>query len=116
MGWLPCVLNSKFKKNNFSFKKRYSRTNLGLMSYNKRILYAGVSAPGSVHDSGARLLKSSSIFERVFFAAIFMCVGWNSEKNRKGDLSYSSQLYYRKADVFKNTNPLTLNTLNNNTY
>ena len=85
------------------------------MSYNKRFLYAGVSAPGSVHDSRARLLKSSSIFERVFFAAICVCVGWNSE-NRKVDLSYSSQLYYRKADVFKNTNPLTLNTLNNNTY
>ena len=117
----PCVgawdgfhvyLNSKLK-NNFSFKKRYSRTNLGLVSYNKRFLYVGVSAPGSFHDS--RLLKSSSIFERVFFTAIFVCVGWNSEKNRKGDLSYSSQLYYRKADVFKNTNPLTLNTLNNNT-
>ena len=42
------------------------------MSYNKRLLYAGVSAPGSVHDSKARLLKSSSI-ERVFFAAIFVC-------------------------------------------
>ena len=46
----PCVgvwdgfhvyLNSKLK-NNFSFKKRYSRTNLGLVSYNKRFLYAGV--------------------------------------------------------------------------
>ena len=33
------------------------------MSYNKRFLYAGVSAPGSVHDS--RLIKSSSIFERI---------------------------------------------------
>ena len=91
----PCVgagdgshvyLNSKLK-NNFSFKKHYSRTNLGLVSYNKRFLYAGgVSSPGNVHDS--RLLKSSSIFERVFFAVIFVCVGWNSEKNRKGDLSY----------------------------
>ena len=60
--------------------------------------------------------QSCYFFERVFFAAIFVCVGWNSEKNRKGDLSYSSQLYYREADVFKNTNPLTLNTLNNNTY
>ena len=64
----PCVgawdgfhvyVNLKLK-NNFSLKKRYSRTNLGLVSYNKRILYAGVSAPGSVHDY--RLLKSSSIF------------------------------------------------------
>ena len=33
------------------------------MSYNKRFLYAGVSTPGSVHDS--RLLKSSSIFECI---------------------------------------------------
>ena len=67
----PCVgardgfhvyLNSKLK-NNFSFKKRYSRTNLGLVSCNKRFLCVGVSTPGS---------------ERVFFAAIFVCVGWNS--------------------------------------
>ena len=53
-------LNSKLK----NFKKRYSRTNLGLVSYNKRFLCAGgVSAPGSVHDS--RLIKSSSIFECI---------------------------------------------------
>ena len=102
MGWFPCVSQFKTQKNNFSFKKRYCRTNLGMMSYNQHFLYAGVSTPGSVHDSRARLWKN---FERVFFAAIFACVGWNSEKNRKGDLSYSSQLYYRKADVFKNTNP-----------
>ena len=35
------------------------------MSYNKRFLYAGVSAPGTVHNSRARLLKSSSRTERV---------------------------------------------------
>ena len=75
------------------------------MSYNKRFLYAGVSTPGSVHDSRDRLLKTSSMFERVFFAAIFVCVGWNSERNRKGDLSYSSQLhrvFFCKNTVYKN--------------
>ena len=64
----PCVgawdgfhvyINSQLK-NYFSFKKRYSMTNLGLIGYNKRFLYAAVGAPGSTHD--ARLLKESSIY------------------------------------------------------
>ena len=50
-------------KNYFSFKKRYSMTNLGLVSFNKRFLYAAVGAPGSTHD--ARLLKESSIYESI---------------------------------------------------
>ena len=49
-------------KSFFSFKKRYSMTNLGLVSYNKRFLYAVVGAPGSAHN--ARLLKETSIFHR----------------------------------------------------
>ena len=51
----PCVgawdgfhvyINSQ-SKNYFSFKKRYSMMNLGLIGYNKCFLYAAVGAPGS---------------------------------------------------------------------
>ena len=38
-------------------------TNLGLVGYNKRFLYASVGAPGSTHDT--RLLKESSIFHQI---------------------------------------------------
>ena len=38
-------------KNFFNFKKRYSVTNMGLIAANKRFIWAGVGAPGSVHDS-----------------------------------------------------------------
>ena len=50
----PCVgawdgfhvyINSHLK-NYFSFKKRHSMTNLGLIGYNKRFLYTAVGAPG----------------------------------------------------------------------
>ena len=55
----PCVgawdgfhvyINSQLK-NYFSFKERYSMTNLGLIGYNKRFLYTAVGAPGSTHDA-----------------------------------------------------------------
>ena len=67
----PCVgawdgfhvyINSQLK-NHFSFKERYSMTNLDLIGYNKRFLYAAVGAPGSTHD--ARLLKDSSIYSDI---------------------------------------------------
>ena len=38
-------------------------TNLGLIGYSKRFLYAAVVAPGSTHD--ARLLKESSIYSDI---------------------------------------------------
>ena len=38
-------------------------TNLGLISYNKRFLYAAVGAPGSTHD--ARLLRHTSLYKEV---------------------------------------------------
>ena len=50
-------------KNYYSFKKRYTMTNLGLVGYNKRFLYAGVGAPGSTHD--ATLLRKSSIYREI---------------------------------------------------
>ena len=46
-------INSQLK-NYFSFKKRYCMTNLNLIGYNKRFLYAAMDAPGSTH---VRLLK-----------------------------------------------------------
>ena len=67
----PCVgawdgfhvyINNQLK-NYFSFKKRCSMMNLGLIGYNKRFLYAAVGAPGSTHD--ARLLKESSIYSDI---------------------------------------------------
>ena len=47
----------------FGFKKRYSMTNLGLVGFSKRFLYAAIGAPGSTHD--ARLLKESSIYTAI---------------------------------------------------
>ena len=47
----------------FNFKKRYSVTIKGLIAANKRFLWAGVGAPGSVHDS--TLLQSSPIFHEI---------------------------------------------------
>ena len=38
-------------------------TNLRLVGYNKRFLYAAVDAPGSTQDT--RLLKESSIFHKI---------------------------------------------------
>ena len=38
-------------------------TNLDLIGYNKRFLYAAVGAPGSLRD--ARLLKELSIFHKI---------------------------------------------------
>ena len=38
-------------------------TNLGLIGYNKRFLYAAVGTSGSIHD--ARLLKESSIYSDI---------------------------------------------------
>ena len=50
-------------KNFFSFKKRYSVTNMGLIGCNKRFLWAGVGAPGAMHDS--TILQSSDIFNAI---------------------------------------------------
>ena len=50
-------------KQYYSFKKRYTVTNMGLVSYNKRFLYAAVGAPGSTHD--ARILKNCSLYKKI---------------------------------------------------
>ena len=46
-------------KSYFNLKKRYSMSNMGLVSYNRRFLYAAVGAPGSTHD--ARILRTYSL-------------------------------------------------------
>ena len=50
-------------KSYFSFKKRYSMSNLGLVSYNKKFPYCAVRAPGSTHD--ARMLRNSAIYQKI---------------------------------------------------
>ena len=68
----PCVIGawdgfhvyiSSNLKKKFNFKKRYCVTNKGLIAANKRFLWTGVGAPGSVHDS--TLLQSSTIFYEI---------------------------------------------------
>ena len=55
-------MSSKLKSF-YSFKKRYSMSNLGLLGYNKRLLYCSVGAPGSTHDS--RMLRTTSLYEKI---------------------------------------------------
>ena len=50
-------------KSYFSFKKRYTVSNLALVWYNKRILYAAVSAPRNTHD--ARMLKNTQLYQKI---------------------------------------------------
>ena len=50
-------------RNFYSFKKCCSITNMGLVAANKRFLWAGVGAPGSMHDS--TILQSSDIFNSI---------------------------------------------------
>ena len=80
----PCVdawdgfhvyVSSKLKSY-FSFKKRYSMSNLGLVSYNKKFLYCAVGALGSTHD--ARMLLNSAIYEKI--------VTWHAIPERVIDL------------------------------
>ena len=55
-------------KSYFSFKKRYSMSNLGLVSYNKKLLHCAVGAPGCNHD--ARMLRNSTVYQKI--------VTWNA--------------------------------------
>ena len=50
-------------KNFYSYKKRYSITNMALVGHNKRFMFAAVGAPGSTHDS--RLLRSCDIYSEI---------------------------------------------------
>jgi hypothetical protein len=47
----------------YSFKKRYSVSNMGFIGYNKRFMYAGVGAPGSTRDS--RLLQNCDVYSKI---------------------------------------------------
>ena len=57
------VYVSTMMKKYYSYKKRYTMTNTGLVGYNKRFLYAGIDAPGSAHD--ARLLRNKSVYQDI---------------------------------------------------
>ena len=59
----PCIGAWDGLKSYYSFKKRYTMTNMGLVGYNKRFLYAGIGTPGSTHD--ARLLRDTSIYQDI---------------------------------------------------
>ena len=50
-------------KNYYSFKKRYTVTNMGLVAYNKRFLNADVGGIVSAHD--ARLLRESTVYRQI---------------------------------------------------
>ena len=54
-------ISSKLK-NYFSFKKRYSISNMGLAAFNKRFLHAALGAPGSTHDARRLCHTSLKIF------------------------------------------------------
>ena len=55
-------------KSFYSFKKRYTISNMGLISFNKRLLYAAVGASGRAHD--ARSLKNCSLYNKIIEGAI----------------------------------------------
>ena len=50
-------------KNYYSFKNRYTVTNMGLIGHNKRFLALTTGAPGSTHD--ARLLRYSNVYRDI---------------------------------------------------
>ena len=56
------VYVSSTLKSYFSFKKRYSMSNPGFVSYNK-FLYCPVGALGNTHD--ARMLCNSAIYQKI---------------------------------------------------
>ena len=55
-------------KGYYSFKKKYTANNLGLVSNNTRFLYAVVGVPGSTYD--AHLLKSASIYNEIIGGSV----------------------------------------------
>ena len=63
-GWdgLHVYVCSKLKSC-FSFEKKYTVSNLALIGYNKRILYAAVGALGSIRD--ARILKNTQLYQQI---------------------------------------------------
>ena len=57
-----CMLGQS-RKVFYSFKKRYSISNMGLIGYNKRFLATTVNTPSSTHDP--RLLKHTEVFQGI---------------------------------------------------
>ena len=56
-------------KHYFSFKKRFSVSSMGFISFHERFLWAAVGAPGSTHDS--MLLKSCDLFADIQQGHVF---------------------------------------------
>ena len=50
-------------RNHYSFKYKYTISNMGLVRYNKRFLHVTCNAPGSTHD--ARLLRLTKVFSEI---------------------------------------------------
>ena len=50
-------------KNHYSFKKKYTVNNMGMIGQNKRFLAATIGAPGNTHD--ARLLRKTRVFKDI---------------------------------------------------
>ena len=48
-------------QNYYSFKNKYTVTNMVLIGYNKLFLHLTTGAPGSIHDT--RLLRYASLFK-----------------------------------------------------
>ena len=67
--WFHVCVSTKLK-NFYSFKKRYTISNMGLIGHNKWFLAATVNAPGSTQD--ARLLKSTEVFEGILDGKVFL--------------------------------------------
>ena len=65
MGWFSCehVYVSTQLKNFYSYKRRYSVTNMAFIGYMKRFMWSDVGARGSTHDS--RLLQSCDIYHKM---------------------------------------------------
>ena len=62
-------------KNYCSFKNRYTITNMGLISYNKRFLALTVGAPCSTHNALQKKLLLQKSFQRYYCNG---CYTWQS--------------------------------------
>ena len=62
VGWFPrrCSYSSK---NHYSFKHKYTISNMDLVGHSKRFLNVTCSAPGRTHD--ARLLLLTKVFSEI---------------------------------------------------
>ena len=97
-------------KSYFSFKKRYSMSNLALVGYNKRILSCSVGAPGSTHD--ARLLRNTKIYRDILAGRVLPNKGVSLGESGKiplvtiGDSAFPKHSWLLKGFNEATTDPL----------